>query len=158
MENIKISIVLPFFGVEKYIEECLRSLVSQTLREIEIICIDDQSPDRSRIIVEEFMKQDPRIRLLVNEQNMGVAVSRNRGMEEARGEYVYIMDSDDFLRPDAMEKMYEQARRDDADLVIADAFNYYEDGRCEYYFNPFKFRPLLVWTGHAAWWYIFKRS
>ncbi len=158
IEQIKVSVIIPFYNVEKYIEECLTSVTGQTLREIEIICVDDASPDGSAEIVCQFAEKDSRIKLLRNAENSGVAVARNHGLEQARGEYIYIIDSDDFLRLDAVEKMYDCAVENDADLVLSDACKYYEDGREELCCNPYKDKHIRNWGGGPAWLYIFKRS
>ncbi|HEX5790621.1 MAG TPA: glycosyltransferase family 2 protein, partial [Luteolibacter sp.] len=119
--QIKVSVIIPFYGVEKYIEQCLESVTRQTLREIEIICIDDASPDDSATIVRRFAATDQRIRLIRNPVNRGVSVARNLGLSAARGDYLYVIDSDDFLHPEAIGKLHAKATQDDLDLVFSDA-------------------------------------
>jgi len=157
-EERVVSIIIPFYKVEKYIGDCLKSAISQTLQEIEIICIDDASPDQSRSIVLQYMEQDSRIKLIVNETNQGVSVARNQGLECAQGEYVYIMDSDDMLAHHAMEKLYEKAREKNADLILCDAYDYFSNQENKYFQNPFFYKELHDWPGHAAWWFMFKRQ
>ncbi|MDY3917996.1 MAG: glycosyltransferase, partial [Candidatus Limivivens sp.] len=97
MENqeIKISVIIPIYNMEKYVGECLDTVISQNLKEIEIMCINDGSTDHSEEIVKEYMKKDDRIRL-ISQENQGVAKSRNRGLREAKGNYVAFMDPDDW--------------------------------------------------------------
>ena len=119
--NIKISIILPVYNVEWYLEECLNSLLCQTLQEIEIICVNDGSSDKSLAILERYAVLDPRVHVR-SQKNQGVSIARNRGLEEASGEYVYFMDSDDYLvGKDALATMYEHMKKDDLDVL---SFNY----------------------------------
>lgn len=102
----KISIIVPVYNKEDYLAECLDSITGQSLREIEILVIDDGSTDSSRCIVEQYVSDDPRVHLVAQE-NKGVSFARNRGIEEAKGEYLAFCDPDDYLSsPDALEKLY----------------------------------------------------
>lgn len=121
--NIKISVVVPMYNVEKYISECIESIQRQTLSEIEIILIDDGSPDRSGEIADSYAEEDSRI-TVIHKANGGVSAARNDGMAICSGEYLYIMDSDDYLVPDALESMYACAVKTDADVVISDHFTF----------------------------------
>lgn len=105
----KISIIVPIYNKEDYLEECLDSITGQSLREIEILVIDDGSTDSSRCIVERYVSDDPRVHLVAQE-NKGVSFARNRGIEEAKGEYLAFCDPDDYLSsPDVLEKLYRGA-------------------------------------------------
>lgn len=105
----KISIIVPVYNKEDYLAECLDSITGQSLREIEILVIDDGSTDSSRCIVEQYVSDDPRVHLVAQE-NKGVSFARNRGIEEAKGEYLAFCDPDDYLSsPDALEKLYRGA-------------------------------------------------
>lgn len=93
----KVSVIIPVFNVEDYLAECLDSIINQTFRDMEIICIDDASTDHSFDILEEYAVKDTRIVILQNEQNMGQSFSRNRGLEKASGDYIAFVDSDDYI-------------------------------------------------------------
>ena len=102
----KISVIIPVYNVEKYLSECLDSIINQTFKDIEIICIDDGSTDNSHLILEEYVKKDSRIKI-VEQKNQGAGASRNKGIECATGEYLHFMDSDDALYQDAYSKIFE---------------------------------------------------
>lgn len=113
----KISIIIPVYNPGKYFTKCLESLCGQTLRDIEIICINDCSTDESFLILQEFAKSDERIKIINLKENQGAAVARNIGMRSACGEYLGFVDSDDFIDPNFYEKLYEEAQKKDADVV-----------------------------------------
>lgn len=117
MKN-KVSIIIPFHNVENYILECLNSVISQTLKDIEIICIDDGSDDKSRQIVEQIKSNDERIILLSTPKAMGQSHARNLGLEVATGEYIGFVDSDDVIEKDMFEKMYNLALSVDSDITM----------------------------------------
>ena len=112
MTQPRVSLLVPIYNVEKYLRECLDSACSQTLRDIEIICINDGSKDSSRAIIQEYLDTDERFRV-IDKENSGYGISMHMGLEAARGEYVGILESDDFFEPDALEKL----------VVAADKFN-----------------------------------
>ena len=99
-----VSVLVPICNVEKYLDECLSSLQNQTLKDIEIICINDGSTDSSLDIINEFASEDPRF-VVIDKSNSGYGDSMNRGLESARGKYISILESDDFLDADALEFM-----------------------------------------------------
>lgn len=115
-KSSKVSIVIPVYNVEKYIDECLESCVKQTYENIEIICVNDGSPDNSVEHIEKFMKKHDNI-VLINQENAGVAVARNVGVAAATGDYIMFVDSDDFIRENMVEKMVEEMIRTKADGV-----------------------------------------
>lgn len=96
MDKIKISIIIPVYNVEKYIEECLISVLNQTMKEIEIICINDGSTDNSLKILNNYKNKNENIRI-VNQENSGLSNARNVGLSLAKGEYIFFLDSDDFF-------------------------------------------------------------
>lgn len=116
-EKIKISVILPVYNVERYLKQCMDGILGQTLREIEIICIDDGSTDGSQEILREYEGRDGRVQVLT-QKNAGAAAARNRGMALARGKYLSFLDSDDFFEPDMLEKAYCCAEREQADITI----------------------------------------
>lgn len=117
MGNPKISIIVPVYNVESYLNACLDSLLKQTLQDIEIICIDDGSTDQSPRILNEVASCDSRIRIL-RQENAGVARARNAGLDVVRGEYVLFVDSDDYISHCACEKLYALACESNADIVV----------------------------------------
>ncbi len=123
---IKVSVIIPVYNTEKYLEECLESVINQTLKEIEIICIDDGSTDRSVEILKRFQEKDPRIQILF-QNNSYAGVARNTGKAAAQGEYLVFWDSDDFFYNTALEKMYNKSREDQADVCICDGYKYLDN-------------------------------
>ena len=117
--SVKVSVVIPMYNVERYVESALASILNQTLKEIEVIIINDGSSDLSLSVVEGYL-QDSRIRLL-STQNNGLSVARNIGMYFSKGEYIYFFDSDDFLESTALEECYKKSKREDLDLLFFDA-------------------------------------
>jgi len=115
--NPKISVLIPVYGVEKYLKKCLDSVVNQTLQEIEIILVDDCSEDNSIDIIKEFQLKDQRIKYLKNKKNSGAGFSRNRGLEIAKGEYIYFLDSDDYIEKDSLRILYTKAHANNLDIL-----------------------------------------
>lgn len=114
----KLSIIVPVYNVEKYLPKCLESLTNQALKDIEIICVNDGSMDNSLAILKEFASKDSRIKIIDN-QHQGVAKTRNTGIEQATGEYIGFVDSDDFIDIDFFEKLYNSATKSNSDIAIA---------------------------------------
>ncbi len=114
----KISIIVPIYNQEKYLKRCLYSLLRQTLYDIEIICINDGSEDKSLEIIKNFQKTDCRIKL-INQINSGVAQARNIGINYATGEFIGFVDPDDFIENNFFEKLYIQAIKNDCDIACA---------------------------------------
>ena len=112
-----ISVIVPVYNVEKYLEECLDSILAQTFKDIEIICIDDGSTDSSGKILDDCKEKDERI-IVVHDTNHGAAHARNTGIGMARGRYVCFLDSDDYMEPDTLKNRYETAEKNNCDLVI----------------------------------------
>lgn len=114
----KLSIIVPVYNVEKYLPKCLESLTNQTLKDIEIICVNDGSMDNSLAILKEFASKDSRIRIIDN-QHQGVAKTRNTGIEQSTGEYIGFVDSDDYIDIDFFEQLYNSATKSNSDIAIA---------------------------------------
>lgn len=106
MEKIKVSVIIPVYNVENYIEECVESVINQTLKEIEIIIVNDGTKDNSIKKIEKYLS-NPRV-ILINKENGGVSSARNTGLKIARGEYISFIDSDDFIEPTMLEKLYNE--------------------------------------------------
>ena len=116
--NPKVSIIVPMYGVEQYIEKCIESLLNQTLQEIEIILVNDGSPDRSGEIADEYEKKDSRIKV-VHQKNAGLGPARNSGIRVATGEYIGFVDSDDWANYEMFARLYEAAVKNNADIVVS---------------------------------------
>ncbi len=117
---IKVSIVIPVYNVEAYLEECMESAVNQTLDNIEIICINDGSTDSSLEILKKYEKKYNNI-IIINQENKGLSASRNVGIRNARGKYIYFLDSDDFIDIESMEICYKVCENSKLDMVTFDA-------------------------------------
>ena len=115
---LKISVILPVYNVAKYLEECLDSLINQTLKDIEIICVDDKSTDNSLQILKEYAEKDSRIRVIEFEINKGQGIARNYGIDIAQGDYISFVDPDDWIEPNALEELYNQAKALNSEVVI----------------------------------------
>ena len=122
-----ISIVVPVYNVEKYLEKCLSSIVSQSFEDYELLLVDDGSPDRSGAIIDEWAKKDKRIRV-IHKQNGGISDARNAGIEQAKGDYLCFIDSDDWIAPDMIETLYDLAIKSGADLVCCNFMQVNEQG------------------------------
>ena len=113
----KVSVIVPVYKTEKYLVKCLNSIISQTLKDIEIICVNDGSPDNSLNILKSYASKDNRIKI-INQENSGVSCSRNNAMKIATGEFVSFVDSDDWLDKDFLEKLYNAAEKNNADIAV----------------------------------------
>lgn len=114
---VKISVIVPIYNVEDFLGRCLDSITNQSFKDIEIICINDGSVDNSVSILEDYAKKDNRIKIL-NQKNSGVSAARNNGLREAKGEYISFVDSDDWIDLDFYEKLYNSAKKYDADIAV----------------------------------------
>ena len=119
MDTVKVSVIVPVYNVEPYIRECLDSLLEQTLRDIEVIVVDDGSPDNCGQIIDEYASKDSRIKP-IHKKNAGVSAARNDGISCITGEYTFFCDSDDWLEKDAFEKMVKKADETKSDVIISD--------------------------------------
>ena len=120
----KVSVIIPVYNVGKYIIECLDSVIDQTLKDIEIICVDDCGTDNSMQIVEKYAEKDSRIKVIRHKKNKGLAQSRNIAMDKSTGEYIFFLDSDDSIKKNILEKLYNVAVNDMLDIVISKTFVY----------------------------------
>jgi uncharacterized protein (DUF1919 family)/glycosyltransferase involved in cell wall biosynthesis len=122
----KVSIIVPIYNVEKYLPRCMKSLLNQTLKDIEIILVDDESPDNSPVICDEYARQDSRIKV-IHKKNEGLGFARNSGLEIATGEFVAFVDSDDFTDIKMYETLYQTAKESDLDTVYCSCYFYKDD-------------------------------
>lgn len=123
----KVSIIVPIYDVEKYLDRCMQTLLNQTLKDIEIILVDDGSPDRCPQMCDEYAKKDSRVKV-VHKKNGGLGYARNSGLDVATGEYVAFVDSDDYTSVEAYEVLYNKAKDTDADIVYAGFIMQNSDG------------------------------
>ncbi len=117
MSNIKVSVIVPVYNVEEYLPKCLDSIVNQTLKDIEILVINDGTPDNSQAIIDEYANKYPKLIKPFIKENGGLSDARNYGIERAQGEYLAFVDSDDYICTDMLEKLYNRAKETDADVV-----------------------------------------
>lgn len=115
---MRFSIIVPVYNVEKYIRKCMDSIMNQTFRDFEVIVVDDESPDNSMQIVQEFAEKYPGVITMIRQKNTGLGGARNRGVREARGEYLIFVDSDDYVRLDMLECINAQLNCHDSDIFI----------------------------------------
>ncbi len=137
MSDDLISIIVPVYNVEKYLTRCLACLCKQTYQKIEIICVDDKSTDGSLSICEDACKNDNRIIIVRNEKNEGPSVVRNKGIELAKGKYLFFIDSDDFIEENTIQLLYEQTQKGTIDIVSCNFCFYFqkEDVKDVYLYN-----------------------
>lgn len=121
----KVSVIIPVYNVELYLHECLDSVINQTLKDIEIICINDGSTDNSLTIIENYAEKDPRI-IVFSQENSGQSATRNNGLSVANGDYICFMDSDDLLECDALEYLWNEASKNNLDVLYFDAKSIFE--------------------------------
>lgn len=131
-----ISIILPIYNMQDYIAECLESVINQTYKDIEIVCVNDFSMDNSMTIVKRYAKNDSRIKIINNEKNRGLGGARNAGLDAAKGEYIMFCDTDDKMMPDMVEKLYNSLIENDADMTFCDVMLLSNDGKMKPY-KPF---------------------
>ena len=173
MNSTTVSVIIPCYNGEKNLRQCINSVRNQTLKEIEIICVDDGSTDSTVDILKELQKEDPRI-VLIQQKNAGAGAARNVGLDRATGKYLSFLDADDFFEPDMLEKSVAAAEKYEADYIVFRADRYYPaDDRYEKTpwtvqakdlppYMPFSYRQLtdnvfLTFVGWA-WDKLFRRS
>jgi len=117
---VKVSVIVPVYNVENYLEKCLESLVNQTIEDIEIIVVNDGSPDNSQKIIDNYVQKYPNLIKGYVKENGGLSDARNYGIERANGEYIGFVDSDDYVEPTMFEKLYKKALENDFDIAVCD--------------------------------------
>lgn len=133
-----VSIIIPIYNVEKYLDECLNSAIHQSYRNIEIIAVNDGSPDGSGDIIEKFMGMDSRVKH-IRQENQGLPRARVNGIAASKGEYLLHLDGDDFLADNCVERMMAEAMKNDADVVYSDAYRWADSDDCQkIIINPLK--------------------
>ena len=123
MGNVKASIIVPVYNAEQYLQECLDSILAQTLKDIEIIAIDDGSPDNCGKIIDEYAKKDKRLKA-IHQKNSGYTTAVNKGIQLAKGEYIGIIESDDWIEPNMYEVLYKNAKENNTDVTKGGFWKY----------------------------------
>jgi len=166
MENIKVSIVVPIYNSEKYLVKCLDSLANQTLKEIEIICVNDGSKDNSLNIIKTYSNKDKRF-VIINQENQGMSAARNAGMKFAKGEYIGFVDSDDWVDLNFYEKLYNSAKQNNCEIAAGDIYRQgkiLKSKRLKYkneeiaYTPADKYKKANIPTHNYVWNKIYKRE
>lgn len=135
--NMMFSVIVPIYNVEKYLPQCIESVLSQTFKDFELLLIDDGSPDNSGVICDDYAKKDNRIKV-IHKKNEGVSVARNKGMEVATGKYIWFLDSDDFMVNSAMKSIMDFIENQhDADMITCAHYNNFSDGKLEIKYLPY---------------------
>ena len=155
--EMKVTIVVPIYNVQEYIGRCLNSVLKQTYKNLEIICVDDCGQDKSMDIVEEYHKRYPEIiKIIYSTENVGLGGARDKGIQRASGEYIFFIDSDDYVKEDYVEKYVETAKKENADLVVG---GYIRDYGAKYKEYPVKRDdPFFVWVNVSAWAKVYRTS
>lgn len=165
---IKVSIIVPIYNVEKYLKTCIESILNQTLKEIEIICINDGSTDTSLDILNSFSEKDKRIRI-INKSNSGYGATMNIGLSVAEGQYIGIVEPDDYIKENMFEELYILAEKNSADIVKSDFYYYFGErnqarktGKISRYFanrvTSVKKYPELLKIQPSIWSAIYKKE
>jgi len=132
----KLSVIIPVYNSVKYLKKTLNSLINQTFKDFEVLCVNDCSTDNSLEILKEFSKQDKRITILNNEKNLGAALSRNVGIDKARGEYIYFLDADDYIDEKYLECMTEKIEREKCNIVLNMSIQSESNGTISQFHHP----------------------
>lgn len=161
-----VSIIVPVYGVESYLQECVDSLLAQTYKSLEIILVDDQSPDRCGKICDYYAQQDPRVKV-IHKKNGGAASARNAGLDAATGEYICFVDSDDLVSPNYIQYLLEHLTQENADIAVCgfSQFSKFESQLCEelepvgkYNRNAYLLQFLKHWTCSLLWNKFYRRE
>jgi len=170
---VKISVLIPVYNASEYLNESISSILNQSFRDIELICVNDGSKDNSLSMLNDFAAKDSRVKV-IDKENGGCGSARNRALEEAKGEYVYFFDPDDIVEENTLELAYDSAIKNDSDLVIFKAnifdsngisnkeiFFYYDQSINENQFGSLSFediKPYVLKGGYAPWSKLYKKE
>lgn len=145
--EIKISIIIPIYNAEKYLKRCLESIITQSLKEIEIICVNDGSTDNSLEILEKFQENNDRI-IIINKKNSGASSARNTALKIVKGKYCLNIDSDDWIEQGYLEDLYNKAEKDNLDITITNIiFDFKDSNKKNYIINDLKIEDSKVISG-----------
>jgi len=125
---VKLTVIIPIYNVEEYLKECINSIIAEEIKSLEIIGVNDGSTDKSLDILKKIKAQNKNINIkIINQKNSGISVARNKGLKEAKGEYVYFIDSDDFLQKNGLKILLKEIEKEDADIIRGDYVEYYDE-------------------------------
>ena len=168
MKNIKVSVIVPVYKVENYIERCIKSLVNQTLKEIEIIMVNDGSPDNSQLIIDKYKKLYPEKIVSLIKDNGGLSDARNYGIDHAKGQFIAFLDGDDYADISFLEKMYNRAIESNSDIVVCgyyavdeinNTYKWYQKGKMDFFDKSLEEEPSLIHRNSPyAWNKIYSRD
>lgn len=133
--KVEISIIIPVYNVEKYLRECLDSILAQTFQDFEIICVDDGSTDKSLEILQEYKRKDDRF-VILQQRHAGAGAARNHGLKLAEGKYIQFLDSDDYFEPTLLEELYTKAEKFGSDLTVCSSRKVDDEGNITESRNP----------------------
>lgn len=160
----QISVIIPIYNVEKYLRRCLDSVCSQTFKNIEIICVNDGSPDSCDKILKEYAEKDKRF-VVISKKNAGVSAARNDGIKKAKGKYIHFLDADDYIDADYYQKMFDATLEKSPDMVCSGFVTNTKYAIDLKYSRNFietdlkrKLRKTYVFTDGYVWRYLFKRK
>lgn len=163
----KVSIIVPVYNMEKYLKQCMDSLVNQTLKDIEVIVINDGSKDKSLDILKKYKKKYPNIVKIIDQENGGISVARNNGISVATGKYIGFVDSDDYIKLDMFEKLYNEIEKTKSDIVVCDFEEYHmKDETFKYIYvtdkiifdNFYEDTSIINTIDYAPWNKLYKRE
>lgn len=151
-----ISVIIPVYNTEKYLDECIKSVLNQTYQDFELILVDDHSTDNSPLIIKKYLKQDSRIKAVTNKNSHGAGGARNTGIELSSGKYLAFLDSDDYYLPNFLEKMLLTQKQNDTDIVISYYYNLFNENTFidKLNFN-YGFEPLNLFSKKSIPKYLF---
>ena len=145
--SVEVSVIIPVYNCEEYLDVCLTSVLMQTFPDFEIICIDDCSTDNSPYILKRYAQNDERVVILTNSANSGSGYSRNRALDIARGKYIFFLDSDDWLVKETLEMLYNQCENNNLDLVMFKSIVFYNEN---YNFDYEKYYDMNFMDGYEG--------
>lgn len=166
----KVSVIIPVYNVKDFLYQCISSVVNQTFKDIEIICVEDGSTDGSKELLQQIAKTDDRIKVVFNNKNLGLSASRNVGIKFAKANYLMFLDSDDYYRPNMVELMFNAIERNNVDVAVCNVEVFYENFNEQkksdetYFKNPYRgfqrLTPSVVAkiSNVVAWNKIYKRK
>lgn len=172
-DNPKISVIVPCYNTEKYVPRCLKSIMEQTYKNLEIICVNDHSGDRMEIILNEYAEADSRIKVVNNPKNLGLFHSRIEGSKHATGDFICFVDSDDYIEKDYYRRLVFEQKETDADIVFSNICNEYSDAKtvpsgfskyfmlpnyCDDYFEQYINSSGRIYRWHVIWDKLIRRS
>ena len=143
MENVKISVIIPVYNAEEFLDESINSILNQTFTDIELVCVNDGSKDNSLEMLNNFAKNDSRVKV-IDKPNGGCGSARNKALDNAKGEYVYFFDPDDYVLPNAFEKLYDNAISNDSDLVMFKIARFRDGEPIDYSIPGFNFDEIFL--------------